>query len=160
LTKEGSRDVLRCVTVHHIAQLNVARLVAPLTDPALADFAEGLPRLNALADTAPGFVWRLQDESGDATALRPFDDTTLVNMSVWESMESLRDYVYRSPHLDILRQRREFFLAADGPYSVLWWVPAGHLPTTDEAGERLARLRANGPGPEAFTFRQPYSPPA
>jgi hypothetical protein len=159
LTKENSRDVLLGVTVHHLAQLNVGRSVAPLTDPVMADFVGGLARLNALADASPGFVWRLQDDSGNATDLRPFDAETLVNMSVWTSIDALRDYVYRSGHLDLLRRRREFFVVADGPYTVLWWVPAGQLPTVDEAGERLALLRTKGPSPDAFTFREPCPPP-
>jgi hypothetical protein len=150
------------MTAYHLAQLNVARLVAPLDDPALADFVANLDRLNALADNDPGCVWRLQDDSGNATSLRPFDDPTLLpNMSVWTSIDALWDYVYRSPHLDLLRRRREFFLpAGTQPYQVLWWVPAGHIPTIDEAWQRLELLRAKGPGPDAFTFRDRYPPPA
>jgi hypothetical protein len=146
--------------VHHLAQLNVGVLVAPLTDPAMADFVGGLDRLNALADGSPGFVWRLQGDDGNATGLRPFGPEILLNMSVWESVEELRDYVYHSAHLDLLRRRREFFQRPDEPYAVLWWVPAGHVPTVDEAWERLQLLRADGPGPRAFTFREPFPPPA
>jgi hypothetical protein len=149
------------VTTYHLAQLNVGRPVAALTDPVMADFVGGLARLNALADSAPGFVWRLQDDGGDATALRPFGPDLMVNMSVWTSIDALRDYVYRSEHLDLLRRRREFFTHdADEPYVVLWWVRAGHLPTVDEAWDRLDRLRKHGSGPEAFTFRAPYPRPA
>jgi hypothetical protein len=147
---------------YQLAQLNIARPVAPLDDPVMAGFMGGLKELNALADRSPGFVWRLVDSGGqDATGLRLSDSDTMVNLSVWESVEALRDYVYRSGHLDSLRRRREWFhhdrLDA---YLVLWWVPAGYLPTLADGAERLARLAAVGPGTAAFTFREPFPPPA
>ncbi|HEY8525858.1 MAG TPA: DUF3291 domain-containing protein [Acidimicrobiales bacterium] len=145
---------------YHVAQLNIGRLRAPLDSPQLAAFVEALEPVNALADRAPGFVWRLQTEEGDATALRPFpDDMMLVNMSVWESVEALADFVYRSAHRDILRRRREFFEPMEEAFTVLWWVPAGHIPTVEEAKERLERLRRDGPTPEAFTFRTRFPAP-
>jgi hypothetical protein len=147
------------VTSYHLAQLNVGYPVAPLTDPVMAGFVGALDRLNALADASPGFVWRLQDDGGNATELRPYGPDLMLNMSVWESIETLREYVYRSGHLDLLRRRREFFRVMDTPYAVLWWVPAGHLPTVDEAWDRLELLRRKGPGPDAFTFRAPQPPP-
>jgi hypothetical protein len=119
-----------------------------------------LDRINALAEASPGFVWRLQTEEGNATSLRPFDEQTLVNMSVWEDLESLRAYVYRSDHAGFLRRRGEWFQHLVEAYTVLWWVPRGHRPTTDEAGQKLAHLRREGPGPEAFTFRRAFPPPA
>jgi hypothetical protein len=146
----------------HLAQLNIARPVAPLDDPVMAGFMGGLRELNALADRSPGFVWRLVDSGGeDATGLRLSDSDTMVNMSVWGSVEALREYVYRSGHLDSLRRRREWFHHDRlGAYLVLWWVPAGHRPTLAEGAERLARVAARGPGPDAFTFREPFPPPA
>lgn len=149
------------MTTHHLAQLNIARMRAPLDDPLMADFVAALPGINARADAAPGFVWRLRDEGvADATGLRPFGPDILVNLSVWTSVEALRDFAYRTPHLEPLRRRREWFTHEGlDPYAVLWWVPAGHVPTTDEAGERLELLRAHGPGPRAFTLRQPYPAP-
>lgn len=122
----------------------------------------GLVPVNALADAAPGFVWRLTDEGGsDATSLRPRGPDLIVNMSVWQTLESLRAFVYRSgPHLDLLRRRREFFRPLDEEIQVLWWVPEGHIPDLDEAFARLELLRQRGPGPDAFTFRSPYPPPA
>jgi hypothetical protein len=148
------------VTTHHLAQLNIARPVAPVDDPVMADFVGNLDRLNAVADAAPGFIWRLQDADGNATALRPFGPEIMVNMSVWASVEQLRDYTYRSAHLDMLRRRRQFFVHdADEVYAVLWWVPAGHIPTVEEAWERLELLRTKGSGPQAFTFRDAYPPP-
>jgi hypothetical protein len=151
------------MTGFHLAQLNVAIPRAPLTDPVMADFVAGLPVLNAIADVAPGFVWRLVDDGGeDATALRPFGGDTMVNMSVWESVEALRAYTYRIPeHLEALRRRREFF-AHDGlpNHLVLWWVPAGAIPTLQQARERLALLDAHGPTPDAFTLRTAFPAPA
>lgn len=147
-------------TTFHLAQLNVGRLRAPIDDPLIAGFAGALEEINALADAAPGFVWRLQTEDGDATAIRAFaDDTILVNLSVWTSLEALGDYVYRSEHTAYLRRRAEWFERMSEAMVVLWWVPAGHVPTTDEAVAKLEHLRAHGPTPEAFTFRRPFAAP-
>src|SRR5918992_2595191 len=145
----------------HLAQLNIGRLRAPIFDPALADFVANLDPINALADATPGFVWRLQTEEGNATAIRPFADDELmaINMSVWESMEALADYVYRSAHTAFLRRRSEWFERLRDVYVVLWWIPAGTLPAVDEAVARLDHLRTYGPTPEAFTFRQPFPHP-
>jgi Domain of unknown function (DUF3291) len=145
---------------YRVAQLNIGRLQAPLDSPQLAAFVEALDPVNALADGAPGFVWRLQTEDGDATAIRAFDDDMLlVNMSVWESVEALAEFVYRSDHRAILRRRREFFHPMAEAFTVLWWVPAGHVPTVDEAKDRLERLRRDGPTPAAFTFRSRFPAP-
>jgi hypothetical protein len=144
----------------HLAQLNTARLIEPLEHPLLADFVALLPEINALADATPGFVWRLVDDDGaGATGLRPFGADVIVNLSVWESLEALRGYVYRSRHLEPLRRRREWFHPAPVPRSVMWWVPPGHRPPVTEAADRLARLVADGPGPEAFTLREPFPAP-
>jgi uncharacterized protein DUF3291 len=145
----------------HLAQLNIGRLRAPVDDPALADFVANLDPINALADATPGFVWRLQTEDGNATAIRPFpgDDLMAINMSVWESMEALAEYVYRSGHTAFLRRRSEWFERLREVYLVLWWIPAGVLPTVEEALARLDHLRTFGPTPEAFTFRQPFPHP-
>jgi Domain of unknown function (DUF3291) len=145
---------------YHLAQLNIGQLLAPLESSQLAPFVEALEPINALADGAPGFVWRLQTEDGDATAIRAFDDDMLiVNMSVWESVEALADFVYSSDHLAVMRRRREFFERMAEAFMVLWWVPAGHRPSVDEAKDRLGRLRSDGPTPEAFTFRSPFPAP-
>jgi hypothetical protein len=144
----------------HLAQLNVAHLVAPIDSPLLADFVALLPEINELADRSPGFVWRLTDaDGGDATSLRPFGPDVIVNMTVWESLEALRDYVYRSEHLDVMQRRRQWFRRFGRPHQVLWWVEAGHLPTLDEAARRLARLQDQGPSAAAFTFRSPHPMP-
>lgn len=145
---------------HHLAQLNIARLLAPLDSEQLREFVDNLDPINALAEASPGFVWRLQTDEGDATSLRPYDDDMLiVNMSVWERLESLADFVYRSDHKDIMRGRRQWFERMGEAFMVLWWLPEGHLPTVDEAKERLELLRSRGPTPAAFTFRSPFPPP-
>ena len=142
----------------HLAQINIARMQAPLDDPLMAHFVAQLDSINALAERSPGFVWRLQDEAGDATSIRVYDDDRiLVNMSVWETREDLRDYVYRSSHLDVLRDRKRWFEPLDGPYLALWWIPAGHVPTPEEGKQRLDHLRRHGPTPEAFTFKHLFS---
>jgi hypothetical protein len=145
------------MTGHHLAQLNVGHLRKPLDAPESAGFMNGLKPINALADASPGFVWRLTDEGGeDATGLRPNGDDMIVNLSVWESLRTLWDFAYRSDHLDFVRRRKEWFVRMEGPVAVLWWVPAGHIPPVEEALSRLARLKEEGPGPHAFTFRQLY----
>ena len=146
----------------HLAQVNVARARAPLDDPRMRAFVDQLEAVNALADRSPGFVWRLQTGEGNATYLRPYpdDDCILFNMSVWESVDALRAYVYRGAHADAMKQRREWFEAFDRVYLALWWVPAGHVPGIEEAKERLAHLEAHGPTPVAFTFKQIFEPPA
>ncbi|MFI1069521.1 DUF3291 domain-containing protein [Streptomyces puniciscabiei] len=142
----------------HLAQLNVATLRHPLGDPRMAPFVELLDPVNTAADGAPGFVWRLVEEgAADATALRPAGEDVIVNLTVWESQEALWDFTYRSGHLELLRRRREWFERHVEAHLVLWWVPVGHLPTVDEALERLADLRAHGPSPRAFTFASPYT---
>ncbi len=146
-------------TKYQLAQLNIAELKAPIDSPELADFVANLDRINALAEASPGYVWRLKTEEGDATAVRDFGESTLVNMSVWEGVEALNAYVYRSGHVDVMRRRREWFERMANIHMVLWWVPAGHLPTVQEAADRLALLRLQGPSSAAFTFRQAYPPP-
>jgi Domain of unknown function (DUF3291) len=125
----------------------------------MAGFVSQLEAVNALADRAPGFVWRLQDESGNATAVRPWGDDVIVNMSVWDSVQSLRDYVYGAGHASVLRRRRDWFVPPRSAHLVLWWVAAGHRPTVAEAGQRLGLLDAGGPGPAAFSLRQPFDRP-
>ena len=126
----------------HVAQVNIGRLRARVDDPLIADFVAGLDRINAVADAAPGFVWRLQTEDGNATAIRPVDDDELlaINLSVWESVEALADYVYRSEHVELMRRRREWFERYGTSYLALWWTPAGTIPTVPEAMARIARL--------------------
>jgi hypothetical protein len=152
--------LLGMTTAFHLAQFNIARLRAPLTDPVMSGFVSGLDRINALADASPGFIWRLAEgPEGDATTVRPLDPDVIVTMSVWDSVESLRAFSYQSAHLDYLRRRRDWFQPPDFPASlVLWWVPAGHIPTVREGCDRLERVAA-GPSPEAFTLRRTFPAP-
>ena len=143
----------------HLAQLNVARLRAPMDDPSIDDFRNNLTRLNGLAERSPGYVWRLQDESGDATSIKPFgDELEIINLTVWDSIDALADFTYRSGHVELLRRRREFFETPREPFLCLWWIPEGTIPTVDNAIARLAHLRAHGPSPMAFTFRHRFEP--
>jgi Domain of unknown function (DUF3291) len=145
----------------HLAQLNIGRLAAPLDSEQLRPFVERLQSVNALADASPGFVWRLQTGEGDATAYRVFDDPELIaNLSVWESLDALREFVYRLPgHVEALRRRREFFVRSHEDTVALWWIPAGSIPTLADAEGRLTLLRALGPSAEAFTFKHSFPPP-
>lgn len=145
--------------MYQLAQLNVASMKAPLDSPTMADFAGNLERINSLAEESPGYVWRLESDAGDATAFRPLGENVLVNLSVWADLEALSRYVYKSSHVEIMRRRREWFDRMNAAYMVLWWVPAGHRPTIEEALDRLQTLRANGPSPAAFNFGHAYGPP-
>ena len=145
---------------HQLAQVNVARLRAPLTDPLLEDFVRNLDPINALADQSPGFVWRLQSDAGDATSIRVFDDDMIiVNLSVWEDVDALKAYVYESQHRAFLRRRKEWFERFEGAYYALWWVPPGHRPTPEEAMERLEVLQREGESPHVFSFTKVYPRP-
>lgn len=135
-------------------------MAAPLESSLMADFVANLDRINALAEAAPGFLWRLKDEAGNATALRPFGADMLVNLSVWRDVESLQAYVYKSDHVAIMRRRREWFVPMDATGLVLWWVSAGHRPEPDEAAQKLDHLRRHGPTAAAFNFAAPFPPQA
>ena len=144
----------------HIAQVNVGRLVAAMPDPRVEPFFQALDRINALADASPGFVWRLQDESGNATAISYSPDPLLaINMSVWVDAESLFDFVYRTAHTPEMARRREYFSRFDGAYQALWWVPAGTVPTVNDALSRLWMLDRFGPSAQAFTFKLRFPRP-
>ncbi len=144
---------------YHLAQLNIARMLAPIDSPVMAGFVARLNDINALADKTPGFVWRLIGDGNDATSLRPFDDDMMiVNMSVWESLEALHEYTYYSGHVEVFRQRTDWFEKMTDAHMVLWWIPAGHIPTVQEAKDRLLHLNAHGATPHAFTFKQSFLP--
>jgi len=154
------------MSAFHLAQINIGRLVAPVGSPEVAEFVANLDRINALAEAQPGFVWRLTGEGDDATDIHAFDDPLVaLNMSVWESLQTLAAFAYRSGHRDVMRRRREWFEPPAEAYIALWWVPAGHRPTPAEGRERLEALRRDGPTPFAFSFREPFpaagaAPPA
>ncbi len=145
---------------HHLAQMNVGTILYDLTDPRMKGFVDNLERINALAEASLGFVWRLQDEAGDATGIQVTDDPRfIVNLSLWETAEALFDFVYRSAHTGIMAQRRQWFLRPADAFQVLWWLPAGEVPTVEAGLARLQRLRDLGPTPEAFTFKQRFPAP-
>ena len=145
---------------YHLAQVNVAQAKAELDKDTMRGFVSRLDEINAIADKSPGFVWRLQTEEGDATSIRISDDPLLiVNMSVWESIETLRTFVYKSLHVELIRDREAWFNKIGAPHQALWWIPRGHIPTIQEAKEKLEYIRQHGPGQEAFTFGKPFMPP-
>ena len=142
-----------------LAQVNVARLRAPLDDPQIKDFVDGLAPLNALAESSPGFVWRLQDDAGNATGVAYDPDPLLiVNLSVWQDITSLRAYAHSGPHLEYLKRRREWFARLATPHVCLWWVEPGAYPSPTEAKARLRLLETAGVSAAAFTFARVYTP--
>ena len=146
--------------MYYIAHLNIVRMLAPFDDPIMQRFVEQLDPVNGLADESEGFVWRLQTEEGFADAERSFGDPLLlVNMSVWKSIDHLRAFLFHPDHTQVMRERSRWFEPHEEPYLVLWWVRAGHIPSPDEAKEKLEFLAKHGPRAEAFTFSQPFPPP-
>lgn len=146
---------------YHLAQINISRLLAPLDDPQIAGFVSQLDEINGLADEAPGFVWRLQSDSGNATDIAYSDDPfVIVNMSVWKNLEALRNFVYKSNHIGVFRDRASWFEKMDKPNYCLWWIPTGHIPSVAEGRERLEHYQANGATPYSFWFSQQFPQPA
>lgn len=144
----------------HLAQLNIARMRGARDSEIMSEFFARLDEINALADNAPGFVWRLQSESGNATDIQAFDDEWLiVNLSVWESVEQLKTFTYQTAHADVMRQRRQWFEPHTDAYLVLWWIPVGHIPTVQESKERLRHLQTHGASAYAFTLKQIFAAP-
>ena len=148
---------------HHLAQFNVATALKPIDHPVMADFVNQLDAVNALAEAAPGFVWRLQGDGGNATAIKPMGERDIINMSVWESIEALFDFTYQTGHTGVLRDRKRWFQMPTEAHLVLWWVPAGSMSagcvlTAEHGVDRLKYLRAHGPSPWAFTFKQRFAP--
>lgn len=146
---------------YHLAQANIAYMRASLSAPLMAGFVEQLQTINELADNSPGFVWRLQDEAtGDSTGVRVYsDEQILFNLSLWESVEALSNYVYCSQHAVVMRDRRRWFKKSDLSTLVLWWIQKGRLPSVNEAKERLEYLRHHGETPYAFSFKKPFPAP-
>jgi hypothetical protein len=143
----------------HLAQLNVGAILAPLDSPVMADFANNLDKINALAEASPGFIWRLKDDANNATSIQMFDDErVIVNMSVWETLEHLYQFAYKSMHAEFLKRRKEWFEKMGEMYYVLWYVPAGTVPGVMEARQRLEHLRAHGETPHAFSFSKRFGP--
>jgi hypothetical protein len=146
---------------YHLAQINIARLIAPIDDPKIAEFVAQLDSINAIADNAAGFVWRLQSNSGNATDIAYNDDPfVIVNMSVWDSIEALRQYAYKSDHARVFRDRAKWFEKMEKPNYSLWWIPAGHIPTVAEGRERLEHYQMYGATPHSFWFSQQFPQPS
>ncbi|MEE9319547.1 MAG: DUF3291 domain-containing protein [Granulosicoccus sp.] len=147
------------MTQFHLAQINIALAQASMDSDVMKGFANRLDEINALADSSPGFIWRLQTETGDATSIQAFDNPMmLVNMSVWGSMEALKSYVYKSAHVELIRDRDAWFAKLIEVHQALWWVPAGHIPSVNEGKEKLEVLQKNGPTKAAFTFAKNFEP--
>ena len=145
--------------MYHLAQVNIATMKYPLEDERMAGFVNRLDEINALAEKSEGFIWRLKDETGNATEISAFTDPMIiVNMSVWENVEQLKNYVYKSLHVEVMRSRKEWFHLMKEAYYVLWWIPAGHMPTVEEAKIKLKLLQEKGPTAEAFDFKRPFEP--
>lgn len=140
----------------HLAQINVAKMLHPMEHPGMADFVARLDAVNALADAAPGFVWRYSDDVEGLAGL--VEEDLLINMSVWASIESLFDYTYKSAHAEVFRNRKSWFEMPTEPHLALWWVPRGHIPSVEEGRKRLAHLRRQGPGDAAFTLKKSFAP--
>jgi hypothetical protein len=146
------------MATHHLAQVNIARAHEPLDSPVMAGFVARIEELNALADRSPGFVWRFQDGTGAATYVRPYDDKhILFNMSVWQTIDHLREFAYRSAHAQVFRSRHDWFGPLGRPSVALWWIPIGHVPTVEEGMAKLAHLETHGPTQAAFTFKTTFS---
>ncbi|WP_328300795.1 DUF3291 domain-containing protein [Streptomyces sp. NBC_00435] len=144
---------------YELAQVNISRLKYSLASPELKDFVDGLDHVNAVADAAQGFVWRLEGEGGDATDVAVFDDEwIIINMSVWQDAASLNAFMYAGRHRELMARRREWFEHVKEAMTALWWVPAGERPTVADAEERLTHLREHGPTPYAFTLREQFPP--
>ena len=145
---------------YHLAQLNIGRILAPIDSEIMYGFTSRLDEINALAEASPGFIWRLKDETGDATSYRPFDDDMLlINMSVWENLDSLKDFTYKSMHVEVMKHRKLWFEHLKTPYIALWWVAEGHYPDLMEAKQRLEKLQLEGPSATVFDFRNPFPAP-
>jgi len=144
---------------HQLAQVNIAKARYPLMSPEMSGFVDNLENINALADQAPGFVWRLQTEEGDATDIDFFGSDVIVNMSVWTDIESLHNYVYRTAHAKIMSQRKQWFERIKDAYTVLWWIPSNSIPSLQEAKDRLALLAGTGSTVDAFTFKKAFPAP-
>jgi len=142
----------------YLAQVNIAKMIAPIDSPVMAAFVANLDKINAVAENSEGFIWRLKDDSNNATAIKIFDDDFLiVNMSVWENPQSLFQFVYQSSHMEVFKRRKEWFERMPEMHMAQWYIPGGHLPAIAEAIERLLHLRTHGETPFAFSFKKRFT---
>jgi hypothetical protein len=149
------------MSTHQIAQINIAKMKGVnINDPIMKEFVDNLDSVNAIAESSPGFVWRLKDEGNNATSLNPYDDEqVIINVSVWESIEDLEDFMYKTFHADFLKRRREWFQRFGKVYTAMWWIPAGQFPTIQEAVGKLDDLEKVGASEEAFDFKTKFPKP-
>ena len=141
---------------HHLAQLNIAKMKYPIDSDDMSEFVDNLDRINALAEQSSGYVWRLQTDEGDARGIDLFGSDVLVNMSLWQDVESLHQYVYKTAHAEVMSRRKEWFDRMTEAYTVLWWIPDDRYPTLEESAEKLELLKLKGPTEGAFTIKQHY----
>lgn len=146
---------------YHLAQINIGRIKGvDINDPIMKEFVDNLDRINEIAENHEGFIWRLKDDSNNATSLNPYnDEQIIINVSVWKTLEDLERFVYRTVHTDFLRRRREWFHSFGKAFSAMWWIPAGHLPTVQEATEKLEYLEINGPSQLVFDYKHTFPSP-
>jgi hypothetical protein len=145
---------------YHLAQVNISKLLEPIDSPLLADFVAQLDEINALAEQSKGFIWRLKGENENATALRVFEDEMMIiNMSVWQTIEDLKDFTYKTAHSGVMKGRNKWFEKPQAAHLALWWIPENHIPTPQEAKEKLASINKNGSNLFAFTFKDVFLPP-
>jgi Domain of unknown function (DUF3291) len=146
------------MTNFYLAQVNIAKMLAPIDSLLMKDFVDNLSRINALAEQSEGFIWRLKDENDNATSLKVFDDDFLIiNMSVWESKEALFKFTYNSSHIEILKRKKEWFQKMTAMHMAIWYVPVGHFPSPEEAKERLSYLNEHGETPYSFLFKSNFT---
>jgi Domain of unknown function (DUF3291) len=144
-----------------LAQINIARMKGVnINDPIMQEFVDNLDAVNALAESSEGFVWRLKEENNNATSFNPYnDEQVIVNISVWQNVETLEEFVYKTFHTDFLKRRREWFQTFGKAYTALWWIDQGQYPTLAEAVARLDHLQTHGASPYSFDFRKKFPPP-
>lgn len=141
-----------------LAQINIAEMLAPINDPIMKDFVDNLDRINKLAEQSQGFIWRLKGDEDNATAITVFDNLFLIiNMSVWENIDALFDFTYKTVHVEILKRKKEWFHKMPRMHMAFWYVENGHEPTPEEAKERLYYLQEYGESPYAFSFKSKYT---
>jgi heme-degrading monooxygenase HmoA len=146
--------------MQHLAQINIAHLLAPIDSPLLADFVADIDYINGIAEKSKGFVWRLKDDSGNATDINPFDNKQyIVNMSVWESLDDFKKFVYESGHVEVFKKRAKWFSKMNTPHAAMWWVSNGHVPTAQEGKEKLEFLAKNGDTIDSFSFKRIFEKP-
>jgi len=148
-------------TRYHLAQINIAQAKQAMESPIMSGFVKRLDEINLLAEKSPGFVWRLQTEEGDATGIKAYDDQQMViNLTVWQDIDSLKHYVYQSAHIELIQDRKRWFSKMESMQLALWWVPIGHIPSIEEGKNKLDLLQSDGVSERVFTFAKPYPCPA